>query len=71
MATGLQEIDEGDQAILESFMPSAAASGPFGGTRNLADIIMQKIQEREAGGAATDRLQDGMDRIGSLGRLDH
>ena len=40
-------------------MPSGAASGPFGGTRNLADIIMQKIQEREAGGAPADRLQDG------------
>lgn len=38
----LQEIDEGDQAILESFMPS-------GGTRNLADLIMEKIQAKEAG----------------------
>jgi len=36
------EIDENDQAILESFMPNA------GGTANLADLIMAKIQEREA-----------------------
>jgi hypothetical protein len=39
----LQEIDENDQAILESFMPNS------GGTRNLADLIMEKIQAREAG----------------------
>lgn len=38
-----QNIDEGDQAILESFMPNG------GGTRNLADLIMEKIQAREAG----------------------
>lgn len=43
IALPAQEIDEGDQAILESFMPNA------GGTRNLADLIMEKIQAREAG----------------------
>ena len=61
-ALAKQGIDENDQAILDSFMPSGSgappgsASGPFGfgGSRNLADIIMQKIQEREAGGGAAE-----------------
>lgn len=46
-----QEIDEGDQAILESF--------GGGGTRNLADLIMAKIQEREA----NDKPIDGTSEL--------
>ncbi|MBW0466234.1 hypothetical protein O181_005949 [Austropuccinia psidii MF-1] len=34
------EIDEGDQAILDSFRPEC-------GSRNLADLIMQKLEEHE------------------------
>lgn len=37
------EISEADEQALESFMPSG-----FGETRNLADIIMEKIREKEA-----------------------
>lgn len=36
----LQEIDEGDQAILDSYMPS----GQLEGGRTLADLIMEKIE---------------------------
>lgn len=42
--TGLsQEIDEGDQAILDSYMPQ----GQLQGGQTLADLIMQKIDEQE------------------------
>lgn len=39
LGIGFQEIDEGDQAILDSFGQ--------GGSRNLADLIMAKLEEHE------------------------
>lgn len=41
----MQEIDEGDQAILDNYMPA----GQLGGGQTLADLIMQKIDEQEEG----------------------
>lgn len=40
----MQEIDEGDQAILDSFAGV--------GSRNLADMIMQKLDEHQAASAS-------------------
>ena len=46
-----QEIDEGDQAILDSYMPQ----GQLEGGRTLADLIMEKIDAQEGAADAPAR----------------
>lgn len=43
--TDAQEIDEGDQAILDSYMPQ----GQLAPGRTLADLIMEKIDQQDEG----------------------
>lgn len=47
----LQEIDENDQALLDSYLPQ----GQLEGGRTLADLIMEKIDAQEAGPAEPAR----------------
>lgn len=62
-----QEIDEGDQAILDSYMPS----GQLEGGRTLADLIMEKIDAQEGAADAPAREFARAQSSSSIAHLPH